>query len=142
MSVTQGTTSIVQGAKAKKPNNLEACVKCLEFWQRLSLKRQREEAAADRLFNILPSEQAIELRELWEEFELCSTAASRYANALDRLQPMMLNYMSHGRGWAAHGVHSSQVFAINKVMVKGSPALWNFASSCVDDAVKEGFLPK
>ncbi len=105
-------------------------------------KREREVKAADRIFNILPTDQAIEIRALWEEFEDRKTSASRYANALDRLIPMMLNYMSRGRGWAAHGVKSSQVFDRNKTMEEGSPRLWDFACACVHDAVREGFLPE
>lgn len=105
-------------------------------------KREREVRAAERLFNLLPADQAVEIRALWEEFEERKTSESRYANALDRLHPMMMNYMSHGRGWAAHGVKSSQVFDRNKTMNDGSPLLWEFASACVHDAVKEGFLPE
>lgn len=104
-------------------------------------KREREERAAERIFNLLPTDQAIYVRALWEEFEERTTPASRFANALDRLHPMMLNYISHGRGWAAHGVKSSQVFDRNKSMQDGAPKLWEFACACVHDAVKEGFLP-
>jgi len=105
-------------------------------------KREREVLAAERIFNLLPADQAVEIRALWDEFEERQTPASRFANALDRLHPMMLNYMSGGRGWAAHGVKSSQVFDRNKTMREGSPILWDFASCCVRDAVKEGFLPE
>jgi putative hydrolase of HD superfamily len=105
-------------------------------------KREREVAAAERIFNLLPSDQAAEIRSLWEEFEEHTTPESRYANALDRLQPMMQNYSSKGRGWAAHGVTSAQVMDRNRSMAEGSPILWEFATSCVRDAVKEGFLPE
>jgi putative hydrolase of HD superfamily len=105
-------------------------------------KRRREELAAERIFNMLPDDQAVEIRDLWEEFELHQTPESRYANALDRLHPMMMNYMSGGRGWAAHGVTSAQVLDRNKSMQDGAPMLWDFAASCVDDAINEGFLPK
>jgi putative hydrolase of HD superfamily len=105
-------------------------------------KREREVKAADRIFNLLPDDQALEVRALWEEFELHETPESKYANALDRLHPMMLNYTSGGRGWAAHGVTSAQVYDRNKSMEDGAPLLWKFASRCVADAVKEGFLPE
>jgi putative hydrolases of HD superfamily len=105
-------------------------------------KREREERAADRIFNLLPSDQAVEVRALWEEFEERSTPASKYANALDRLQPMMLNYTSRGWGWSRHGVTSQQVYTRNSGMGEGAPELWEYAKACVADAVKEGFLPE
>jgi putative hydrolases of HD superfamily len=105
-------------------------------------KRQREELAAERIFNILPPDQAKDVRALWEEFEERTTPASKYANALDRLQPMMLNYMSRGRGWSKHGIRSHQVYERNKTMEEGAPELWEYAKACVSDAVSEGFLPE
>lgn len=105
-------------------------------------KREREEKAAERIFNLLPSDQAHEIRALWEEFEANQSPASNFANALDRLHPMMLNYTSRGRGWAVHGITSRQVMERNKTMQNGAPILWRYASACVADAVKEGFLPE
>src|SRR5437762_7515762 len=55
-------------------------------------KSEREQAAADRLFGILPPDQGLELRELWEEFEANETADARFALALDRFIPQLHNY--------------------------------------------------
>jgi len=62
-------------------------------------KREREEKAADRLFGLLPEDQEREYRSLWEEFEAMNTAESRFAAALDRMQPMLLNYTKNGNGF-------------------------------------------
>ena len=60
---------------------------------------RREKKAADRIFNLLPADQATTLRELWDEFEERKTPESRFANALDRLQPFLHNYFTEGQTW-------------------------------------------
>lgn len=90
-------------------------------------KRAREEKAAERIFNLLPKDQAVYMRELWEEFEAGETAEARFALALDKVQPTMLNDASGGKAWKEHGVHISQILNRNASTEKGSKALWNFA---------------
>ncbi|MGN0153391.1 MAG: HD domain-containing protein [Lachnospiraceae bacterium] len=87
-------------------------------------KRAREEKAADRIFNILPQDQAEEMRNLWEEFEAGETPESRFANALDKVQPIMLNDITGGRAWREHGVAVSQVRSRNANTRSGSERLW------------------
>ena len=103
-------------------------------------KSQREQAAADRLFGILPPDQGNELRELWEEFEACETADARFALALDRFMPQLHNYHTHGRSWAEHGITADRVLERNASMAEGSSRLWECARSLLDDAVAKGFL--
>jgi putative hydrolase of HD superfamily len=67
-------------------------------------KREREEKAAERLFSILPADQAAELRALWEEFEECKTPEARFAASLDRFQPLLHNYRTQGRSWKEHRI--------------------------------------
>lgn len=90
-------------------------------------KRERELAAADRLFNILPSDQAEEFRALWDEFEENITPEARFANTMDKIQPLMLNNASEGRSWEEHGVHASQVYGRNEKTHLGSEELWKYA---------------
>ncbi|MBQ3599793.1 MAG: HD domain-containing protein [Lachnospiraceae bacterium] len=90
-------------------------------------KRLREEKAADRIFNILPKDQAKYIRELWEEFEEGKTNEARFALALDRIQPIMLNATSGGRAWEEHHVQLSQILERNKKVEEGSVDLWKFA---------------
>jgi putative hydrolase of HD superfamily len=100
----------------------------------------REEIAADRIFNILPEDQARSFRGLWDEFEARETAESRLANALDRLQPFLLNYFTEGLSWQEHDVQSSQVVSRMQPVKDGSPFLWNYVKALLDDAVKKGYL--
>jgi putative hydrolases of HD superfamily len=104
-------------------------------------KSEREQAAADRLFGILPPDQGNELRELWEEFEANETADARFALALDRFMPQLHNYHTHGRSWAEHGITAERVLERNASMADGSAKLWECARSLLDDAVAKGFLP-
>lgn len=105
-------------------------------------KRAREEKAADRIFNILPDDQAQKVRDLWEEFEANETLEANFANALDRVQPIMLNHKSDGRAWAEHGVALSQILSRNVNVEKGAPKLWeyameNYIKPNVGNAIKE-----
>jgi len=100
----------------------------------------REREAADRLFSILPLDQASQVRALWEEFEARKTPESRYAAALDRLQPLLHNYHTEGRAWREHGVTSSMVLARNRHIAEGAPLLWRYAEELIRDAVRKGYL--
>ena len=103
-------------------------------------KREREELAADRIFNLLPADQAREMRDLWEEFEREESAEARFAAALDRLQPLLCNYYTQGGAWKEHGVNAAQVFARNSKIALGSAALWNYARSFLDEALMKGYM--
>jgi putative hydrolases of HD superfamily len=103
-------------------------------------QRERETAAADRLFSLLPLDQAKELRELWEEFEGRATPEARYAAAVDRVQPVLLNYHTRGRAWLEKGITREQVVARNRHIEAGAPKLWTYISGLIDDAVAKGYL--
>lgn len=103
-------------------------------------KAAREQKAAERLYGLLPPEQGAYLRKLWEEFEAQSTPEARFANALDRLQPLMLNYSKHGESWLAHGTRREQVEERMKAVYAGSEALGDFASELIRRAAEEGLL--
>jgi putative hydrolase of HD superfamily len=103
-------------------------------------KSERERAAADRLFGILPPDQADELRKLWEEFETGTSPEARFALALDRFIPQLHNYYTQGRSWKEHGITADRVLERNASIAEGSARLWECARSLVDDAVAKGFL--
>ena len=104
-------------------------------------KAQRERAAADRLFGLLPSDQAAELRELWEEFEAGATADARFAACLDRFIPQLHNYHTNGRSWQEHGITKDRVIERNACIALGSVRLWKWAQALLDDAAIKGFFP-
>jgi putative hydrolase of HD superfamily len=105
-------------------------------------KREREQKAAERVFRILPPDQADEVRRLWEEFEVRRTPEARFAAALDRLQPILHNYHTQGKAWREHGITSERVIARNRHMAQGAPRLWQYAESLIRDAVESGYLAR
>ena len=103
-------------------------------------KRQREEAAADRIFNLLPEDQAGEMRDLWEEFEAAQTPEAKFANTLDKVQPLMLNDASGGKSWREQGTKAEQVRNRNKTTAEGSADLWEYADRLIRKNVEKGNL--
>lgn len=102
-------------------------------------KRERELAAADRIFAMLPKDQAAYLRSLWDEFEAGGTMEARFAHTLDNLQPMMLNDASGGKAWREHGVQLSQIMKRQEITPRGSETLWEHAREhYIDTNVRKG----
>lgn len=105
-------------------------------------KAARERRAAERIFNLLPADQVACVRGLWEEFEQQQTPEARFANALDRFQPILLNYAGRGEMWRQYGITASRVLARNRSMEAGSKRLWEYAQVLIKSAVEQGYLPE
>ena len=103
-------------------------------------QEEAERAAADRIFALLPEDQAGRLRGLWDEFEERRTPEARFARALDRLQPMLENLKAGGGTWREHGITADQVLAKVVLIEDGSPALGRYARDLVQRAVRDGLL--
>ena len=91
----------------------------------LKTQAEREKKAADRIFHILPEDQAEEMLALFEEFEAGSSPEARYAKALDNIQPIMLNDASDGRDWREKGIKLSWAIDRQRKTTKGSQVLWD-----------------
>jgi len=107
---------------------------------RLVDQHEREAAAANRLFGLLPDDQSAEFRALWDEFEDRQTADARFAHAIDRCQAMLLNCLSKGVTWSRHNVRLDQIRARNAPIGDGSAALWTHMSHLLDEAVRAGHV--
>lgn len=105
-------------------------------------KLQRERAAAERIFGLLPPDQGRELSELWEEFEARQTQDARFAAALDRLAPFLLNLEHFGGTWREHAVTADQVRANLAKVGEGAPELRPFVTAAIDGAIAAGWLPE
>lgn len=103
-------------------------------------KREREEKCAKRIFSLLPEEQAKEMVDLWEEFELMETPEAKYAATLDRLQPLLLNYFTGGISWKEHGIYADQVMERNLRVQNCSEKLWELIKYLIEDAQAKGYL--
>ncbi|MBR6107796.1 MAG: HD domain-containing protein [Oscillospiraceae bacterium] len=103
-------------------------------------KAVREQKAADRLFGLLPEEQGAYFRRLWEDFEAGSTPEARFAAALDRIQPLMLNYEKGGLSWREHGTKRSQAEGRMLPIRQGSAQIGALAEQIIRRAAEEGLL--
>ncbi|TCK90538.1 putative hydrolase of HD superfamily [Natranaerovirga hydrolytica] len=103
-------------------------------------KREREEAAAKRLFGLLPKDQKKEYYNLWLEFEDQHSKEAKYANVLDRLQPILLNYEAGGQSWIEHGVSKDMIMNKNVATQEGSKKIWQHFETIINDAVKKGYV--
>ena len=104
-------------------------------------QHEREARAADRIFGLLPADQGEGLRACWEEFETRATPEAKFAAALDRLQPVLLNILTNGEKWREHGVTLPKVIARNQHARDGAAPVWEHALKLLDDAVARGVLP-
>lgn len=102
---------------------------------RMAGQHEREAIAADRVFGLLPADQAGEFRGLWDEFEERRTPESRFAAAIDRFQPVLLNCSTEGSAWRRHGVTADRVIARNSHISEGSAAVWEEALRLINAAV-------
>ncbi|MDA0371183.1 MAG: HD domain-containing protein [Actinomycetota bacterium] len=102
-------------------------------------KEERERKAAERLFGLLPADQAEYLWRLWEEYEAMETPESRFANAVDRMQPAMLNHVAGDAStWKEHGVTTPQAVKRLSPIGDGSQILWAHTQSIIDEARRRG----
>ena len=95
-------------------------------------KTDRELVAADRIFGLLATDQATHLRELWNEFEEQQTPESRYAHAIDRLQPLLQNAQSGGGSWTTHGVTRGDVLRRMAPLQTELPEVWPFVLEVIE----------
>lgn len=103
-------------------------------------KKERENAAADRLFSMI--ENGSELRALWEEFDAMETPDALYAISLDRLQPFLSNCLNKGDTWFAGGVGKEAILKRMAPVEKGIPALWQTVLALIDENVENGYVTK
>jgi len=103
-------------------------------------KAAREQAAAERLYGMLPPDQGREFKALWQEYEDRATPTAQFADALDRLQPIMNNFATGGGTWRPNGVTADKVFGLVERIAAGAPALGDYARALVEEAVRRGYL--
>ncbi len=100
----------------------------------------REQKAKDKLFSLLPDEQAEEMKAIFDEFEENKTAEARFAHAMDNIQPIMLNNSNCGEDWKEHNVCASQVYARQEKTRQGSQKLFELADKIIRMNIEKGTL--
>ncbi|CAM3422419.1 HD family hydrolase [Kibdelosporangium persicum] len=100
---------------------------------------ERELAAAEKLFGMLPADQAAEIRALWDEFEARQTPEARFAKAMDRLEPQLLNWMARGGTWLSPGITADDVRARKAMIGDASQALWAASKQIIAEGERRGW---
>lgn len=103
-------------------------------------KRKEEEAAAKRIFSMLPASMGEEFNRLWNEFEDEQTPEAQYARGMDRVLPILQNINNSGQSWVENGIYKTQVLDKNCKVDKASTALWDMMKIELDQAQAKGFL--
>ena len=106
----------------------------------LATQKEREEAAKVKLYSMLPADQAAELMALFDEFEAWETPESRFAHAMDNLQPLLLNDSNDGGDWREHRVSAEQVYGRQRKTALGSERLFQLADGLLQKHIEKGNL--
>lgn len=105
-------------------------------------REEREKKAGRRIFGLLPQDQAEELYQLWREFEERQTPEAHYAASLDRLLPLVQNYLTGGYTWVKYHIPEEKVRKRNQVIIESSRNLWEYAQTIIDQAKEKGYFEK
>ena len=108
----------------------------------LKTQKAREDAAKERIFSLLPEDQKKELVALFDEFEDFTTPESKFAHAMDNLQPLLLNNSNGGGDWREHGVSAEQVYGRQKKTALGSEKLYEVTDQIIQEHIEKGNLKK
>ena len=110
--------------------------------ENLKTQKAREDAAKERIFSLLPDDQKKEMTALFDEFEAYETMESRFAHAMDNIQPLLLNHSNEGGDWKEHDVHSDQVYGRQNKTRLGSEVLFQMANELIQQNIRAGNLKK
>lgn len=103
---------------------------------------EQETLAAQRIFGLLPKEQAEEFIAIWQEFEDGITNEAKFAKAMDRFEPLLQNTSNNGGTWREFDVPYQKVYDKKKVIKEGSTAIWDYAENLINESVEKGILKK
>ena len=104
----------------------------------LATQKDREDAAKERIFSILPDDQKKEFIALFDEFELNETPEAKFAHAMDNLQPLMLNDSNDGGDWREHAVTKAQIYGRHSKTKEGSETLFDLADMIIRKHIEKG----
>lgn len=98
--------------------------------------------AAQRIFGLLPKEQAKEFIAIWQEFEDGKTDEAKFAKTMDRFEPLLQNTSNNGGTWKEFDVPYQKVYDKKVAIKDGSATIWNYAENLINESVEKGILKK
>ncbi len=104
-------------------------------------RKAAELAAVKRIAGLLPETQSAPLVALWQEFEREDTDEARFANAVDRAMPVLLNLNNNGQSWRENGISYERVVKRVEGQIRnGCPALWEYLAARLEKAQRDGWF--
>ena len=104
-------------------------------------RKAAELAAVTRIFGMLPDNQGEPFLALWQEFDRAETAEARFAHAVDRAMPVLLNLNNNGQSWRENGISYERVVRRVAPPIKaGCPALWSYLEARLAEARARGIF--
>ena len=103
-------------------------------------QKEREDAAKERIFSLLPEDQRKEFMAIFDEFEANETAEAKFAHAMDNFQPLILNHSNGGSDWKEHRVTSEKVYGRQSITKTGSERLYEVTEAIIKEHIESGDL--
>lgn len=103
-------------------------------------QKEREDAAKERIFSLLPLDQKNEMISIFDEFEANETPEAHFAHAMDNFQPLLLNNSNDGNDWTSHGVSAEKVYGRQKSTRLGSEVLYEQTDKIIKEQIDKGHL--
>ncbi len=105
-----------------------------------STKKEREFAAAKRLFPQLPDDLCSEFEKYFEEYENGETNESKIVKSFDKLQPILQNLCSEGKSWKEHGLTFSDIDNYKRKFVEHNDLALEIYKKLLEEARKEDLI--
>lgn len=106
----------------------------------LKTQKARENAAKERIFSMLPEEQAREFIQMFDEFEANETPEAKFAHVMDNIQPLILNDSNNGGDWREHHVTVEQIYGRQRKTKLGSKRLFDVTDEIIKENIRKGNL--
>ena len=104
-------------------------------------RKAAEAAAARRIFGLLPDPEGAAFLALWQEFEAGASPEARFANAVDRAMPVLLNLANDGQSWRENGISHARVLGrVAAPIREGCPALWEYLEARLEEQHRLGWF--
>lgn len=104
----------------------------------LKSQKAREDAAKERIYSLLPSDQKSDLQAIFDEFEENKTPEAKFAHAMDNLQPILLNNSNNGSDWREHKVTKEQIYKRQIKTKEGSEVIFNYVDKLIKENIDKG----
>lgn len=108
----------------------------------LKTQQAREDAAKERIYSLLPSDQKQKLIAIFDEFEENRTPEAKFAHAMDNFQPLLLNHSNDGGDWQEHQVNEKQVYARQSKTREGSEVLYELTDRILQENISKGYIKR